>query len=394
MFIFFLYKGYIFEIYRMNKTSKQIGLRNYGFNCFINTTLQCLKNCDSIHNELFINDKEDNDILDQLRLYIDNTKNGKNNDINIEINDTKRQIDRKLLSYFNVYFMFKKLIIALRTGDEKTMKPDELFMACKDASQHKFMEHLFNGTQNDIQEFLIFILDILHESKSYTKSINVPEKTNNNIETMIKIKTLETFKQHFEKSYSWIVKDFYFLNLNITKCSKCCYSSLTYEPKNILLVPIPSERDVSIYDCFDHYFGKDVFSEGEEWKCEKCENKKDNYKECRLIDSPKTLIIVIKRFYYNNGWRRHNQLVNFPEILNISPYVIGSNKNITYTLMSTGNHIGSLSGGHYYAYCKEGGDWLCYNDENIKREGSFNDIVSKSTYLLFYKKNVNSSILN
>lgn len=378
------------------KNFKPSGLKNHGFNCFINTTIQCLKNCKPVYNELYLNQEVDYKILESLKEYIQtNVKNkdsneldGNNKEFKIYYENVSKKVDDKLLSYYKVYFTFKNLILNLRDNTGNTVLPDELIISCKEASKYKGMEYLFNGTQNDIQEFLTFILDVLHDSKEYSHDIIVPE-SDGSVQENIKKKAVETFKLHYEKNYSWIIQNFYFLTLNITKCSKCNYSSLTYEPGNMLCIPIPSENDVSLYDCLDHYFGKDVFNENEKWTCDRCENKNSNYKECRLINCPNTLIISVKRFDYIGMWTKHTQKVSFPEILNLSPYLVGKSQNINYELVATGNHVGSLQGGHYFAYCKEDGNWLCYNDESINKMSSFNDIVNNTTYLLFYKKNTN-----
>lgn len=43
-----------------------------------------------------------------------------------------------------------------------------------------------------------------------------------------------------------------------------------------------------------------------------------------------------------------------------------------------------MSGGHYYAYCKNKGIWISFNDERLS--WYFKPIVDKDVYLLFYKR--------
>ena len=170
---------------------KHAGLKNFGFNCFINTTLQCLQNSSSIYNELYSNDDVDSIILEKLKNYTQN----KEQEHILKTNNFNKKIDDKLFSLLKVYFTFKKLIINVKTQKE-TQCPGDFILACKEVSNFKYMEHLFNGSQNDVQEFLTFLLDSLHDAKSFYKKIIVPEQEDN-INDIIKNKAITVFKTHF-----------------------------------------------------------------------------------------------------------------------------------------------------------------------------------------------------
>lgn len=363
------------------------GIKNFGFNCFINTTIQCLKSCEYLINELKNNDENEKNMLLKMKKYMDNNENNINEEIKIDIQGTEKIIDDKLFSYLKLYFNFKMLINNLLSNDNMTFCPKDLFLSCKQASNFNYAEHLFDGSQNDMQEFLSFILDTINESISYNKEIIITNNNSSNVLEIIKKNSLVTYKKHFEKNYSYFVKNFYFLILSVIKCNSCEHNNLSYEPSNLLCLPIPNTNNVTIYDCLDHYFGKDIFDDKNKWKCDKCNNTELNYKESRLINAPPILIIVIKRFQYTNfGWNKQDQLVNFPEILDISAYVIGKNENKnSYKLKAVGNHNGNLRGGHYYAFCKEDDEWFNYNDESITKINP-NNIITNSAYTLFYEK--------
>ena len=44
-----------------------------------------------------------------------------------------------------------------------------------------------------------------------------------------------------------------------------------------------------------------------------------------------------------------------------------------------------MNGGHYYAYCKNKGIWITFNDENLSKT---KNPVDKDAYLLFYKRRI------
>ena len=99
---------------------------------------------------------------------------------------------------------------------------------------------------------------------------------------------------------------------------------------------------------------------------------------------PDTLIIHIKRFKQSGYFStKNNRLVEFPiEGLDMTPYCLTEGK--VYDLYAVSNHYGSLGGGHYTAFAKNG-QWLHYDDSSVSHVRDFNEIVSQAAYVLFYK---------
>ena len=59
-----------------------------------------------------------------------------------------------------------------------------------------------------------------------------------------------------------------------------------------------------------------------------------------------------------------------------------------YDLYAVSNHYGSLSFGHYTAYCKnpETGRWYDFNDSSVSALTSDQDAISNSAYVLYYMR--------
>jgi ubiquitin carboxyl-terminal hydrolase 4/11 len=80
--------------------------------------------------------------------------------------------------------------------------------------------------------------------------------------------------------------------------------------------------------------------------------------------------------------------------LDLSPYVLsaknglGEDVSLQYDLYAVSNHYGSLSFGHYTAYCKnpETGIWYDFNDSSVSRLTSDQDAISNSAYVLYYMR--------
>jgi ubiquitin C-terminal hydrolase len=98
------------------------------------------------------------------------------------------------------------------------------------------------------------------------------------------------------------------------------------------------------------------------------------------------LVIDLKRF--NSSNRKNQCLVDFPiENLNLSPYVIGYNKDsYVYDLYGVCNHSGGVHGGHYSSFIKNAnGKWYHFND-TIVVEIMESNIITPKAYCLFYRK--------
>ena len=120
---------------------------------------------------------------------------------------------------------------------------------------------------------------------------------------------------------------------------------------------------------------------------------KHNY----IWDSPKILIILLKRFEYTyTGATKLNNIINFPfENFDITPYLHPNNvsKYKKYDLFAINNHtnfsnfgFNGISFGHYYSYCKNytNGKWYNYDDDKVT-ESSESKIITKHAYMLFYR---------
>ena len=114
-----------------------------------------------------------------------------------------------------------------------------------------------------------------------------------------------------------------------------------------------------------------------------------------VYKAPDYLIIHLKRFSHNRntmfGTRKINDFINFPTTgLDLNPYVQEGHtddKSYLYDLYAVSNHFGSLSGGHYTAFCKNPlyKKWFNFDDTDVSHANE-KDVVSKAAYVLFYKR--------
>ena len=330
------------------------GLVNFGNTCYMNSAIQCLSH---IHN---------------FRAYF--TSKDFSKDINREKDEIKLVVE------------WYKVINAL-WQENSVVKPqsfrNEVRML---AFKQGINLNLVGNGQNDVQEFLLFLISSLHNGLSKKVNMNISGKVVNDLDR----KALEAFKSwrlFFKDDYSKLVELFYGQHIsNIYSLDKVLLST-TYEPFCYLTLPIPDKNNISIQDCLDCYTQYERLQGDNKWYNEKTKEYEECYKQIKFWNTPQVLIIVLKRFL--NSGEKNNSLVDFPlDNLDLSHLSLGygAHKN-KYELRSIANHIGSLGGGHYFAYSlhRDNKKWYCYND-SVVREVSEQDLVSEKAYCLFYEK--------
>ena len=372
------------------------GIHNYGFNCFLNSVIQCLKFTPSLIK--FLTEEEEHD---KMILKIINDCDDEE-DIASSTLLAEKNIDLKRVNQLNIYYHFRKVVKEL-FNTQKTIDPKHFYFACKkeviENSHDEFHVNLFRNNQCDPQEFLTYLLDMLHEAK---KSENTNSLTYTNISDSDSIEKKLTYKSEIafkkqHKTYSWFIDEFYFTQANVTncKCKECSYYTINYTSTNILNIPIVKNKiDVTLYDYLNDYFGIETL---DEWKCDKCPNKIGNTRQYRLMNCPKTLIIQLERFNKRIVRGRYatvklSKHIDFPFLLNMSEYKL-INKKIEnqYELYGVVNHVGgSTDSGHYYSYCKniissdDDQSWYELNDTSISKI-STSQIITENAYMLFYR---------
>ena len=102
---------------------------------------------------------------------------------------------------------------------------------------------------------------------------------------------------------------------------------------------------------------EETLSGNDKWYCNKCKDHVVATKKMEVYKTPEILIIHFKRFSHSRsmfGSKKITEKIDFPiDGLNMSNYVLQKDgKKIIYDLYAVSNHFGSLSGGHYTAFCK------------------------------------------
>lgn len=137
--------------------------------------------------------------------------------------------------------------------------------------------------QQDAQEFLLFILERLHDELSYKDSDERELdsdsldgyilKWNININMKDKENYLKWYKSLIKSEGNSPINDLFQGHLqNKLICNKCGYESINYSPFTILSLPIPNNHNdrVNLSDCLRYYTQDEILTGDNAWHCPKC----------------------------------------------------------------------------------------------------------------------------
>ena len=337
------------------------GLKNLGNTCYMNSTLQCLSNIPGFR-EFFLRKKH----LEEL-------------------NTTRGQSKGELAKAFGALLV--RLWQSKSEGSLNSVKPVQVKKIIGKVASR------FSGyQQHDAQEFLLFLLDALHDDLNrvvrqvpFEELKDIPAETND-------AKAQRCWQNYIDRNDSFIVDTFCGQLHSEIVCQQCGKTSNVFEPFMDLSTPIPEATDnrpVSVQDCLNAFTQTEVLSGLEAVYCSKCKDHCESMKTIRVHKLPEVLVIHLKRF---SSHKKLAKAVQIPiESLDMQPYTTSAasplrdNEQQEYKLIGAVNHMGSFHGGHYTADClhSERKQWCKFNDSivsNIKPE----QIDNEDAYLLIY----------
>lgn len=258
---------------------------------------------------------------------------------------------------------------------------------------HIKKRNIFTGwAQNDLQEFLLFIIECMHNSKKRAIHVQLNGTVSNETDDLA-IKCYTTLKHNYEKGdYSEIADLFngVFVSRLFTPDGTHLHSTRP-EIYSILDLPIPSQTarsNLHLMDCLDVFVDDEIV---QDWENETSRTVEPVKKNIAFWSFPKILIITLKR-YSPDGQSKNDAFVDFPiDDLDLSKYVIGYKPaSYNYKLFGVANHMGGVNGGHYTAFVNcfsgtPGEKWICCNDSAVF-EIDKSSVVSALAYCLFYRK--------
>jgi ubiquitin C-terminal hydrolase len=298
------------------------GLNNIGNTCFINATLQCLFN------------------IPQFNAFLD-----------------KYICSTLLVKEFN------DLRVMMHQGHQ-IITPGRFVNVIRHISKEKKMDIFTTNAQNDLSEFLTFIVNEMHTEMVQKIQIDIPPNLND-----IDKKCFEMMKTTYSNDYSFIIEYFYGICITIIDTPDKILA-IKPDPFFILDLSIPNLPLVTLEDCLKLYVQPDSI----DWKDETTNETISASKKNRFWRMPKLLFVVFKRF--DNFGNKNNTMVHVPLEFTMN--------NLKYLLLSVCNHSGNTNHGHYTCNVRKD-QWYEINDEciNIIPESK---VITPNAYCLLFSQ--------
>lgn len=311
-----------------------IGIANLGNTCFLNSCLQILYQCPSLDNIL-----------------------------------NKPPILNKERPDAHVFKHWHEIRHGTRKNSQNTIVfPRGLLNAVRYVAQQKHADTFVSQEQNDFSEFLLFFVECLHQSISRPVEISIGGEPVNNTDKMA-MTCYRMLKEQYKTDYSELYELFY--GISVTRIHSLQNESTIYSvrPEQFFVLDLPvQENDQTILDCLDHHTEAETMEGENAWFNDQTNTKEDIRKTLAFFKLPEILFICLKRFSFDRRCRKKNDLIEFPETINMQKYYCGyhaSKQN--YRLKAVCYHMGSMNYGHYTASVKQHNteQWFYCDDERI-----------------------------
>jgi len=321
---------------------------------------------------------------------------------------------------------YGELVRALWTKEEGAVPTKPFWSAMIPVAMKEGFEQFRVPIPHDAHEFLVFILDQIHEALSEKVTMTIRPPLENTQKTRDAASALGFWKSAFEKSYSPMVDLLFGLLRKSVTCEVCKNESVTWETMNIhkVCVPKQADRPLGLLDLMrEECKGETI----DEYACDHCiasaakqaadaaanarqaeaaepaDDEKQEKPAPVRTKANKTLsywrlgnwVIVTLKRNENNG-RKINTIIDIPKTITFGelfhPNSEEASAKASYELFSTIEHHGSSGGGHYTSHAKHSvtEKWTFYDDESGIEVPDVR--INNSTYVVMYRKATPSSL--
>ncbi|KAH9286375.1 Ubiquitin carboxyl-terminal hydrolase 23 [Echinococcus granulosus] len=286
-----------------------MGLQNYGSNCFIDAVLQILL--------------ATGPMLSYLHRQHSNPDSCAN---------TRHQVFCGLCALHRLYRAHHLANIMDKGANEEFVYSVSMVSESLQFNRHE-----------DAHEYLLALLNLMARNADIAELEKSPTSSNHNI-----IRKL-------------------FGGQTVTKvpCSVCSTSSQSYD--HWLNLSLDISKSDSLQESLARYMEEEVLCDGNEYVCSVCQQSQSATRLTRIHQAPPILIVQLNRFTPRNDKLDYH--VDFPLLFGMTPHMADSSgPPVRYRLYPTINHRGGHSQcGHYVAFTRRRYNlWYCHNDDTVR----------------------------
>ncbi len=326
-------------------SSNTVGLQNLGNRCYFNALTQCLLKLEPLNTLL----------RDNIELYQDNS----------------------------LARAFVNLQDAYNSETGPAYRPTDFYNAIFASSRTYTAYDLAKGEQRDSADLFRFITKYLcgtDEMKDQPTGIftelNRFTSTKNYVSNLLENNATYRYLKDINKR----------LNVGLKETRRCPNNhEITNHTLTQISLPINADN---LNELLNNYCNQGTA----EYFCEQCNDYVTGEERRKFFHLPQILSIQLKRFSKSNGTiSKITSGVSIPLDLDVSDYItsdISDDVSKIYNLIGVVCHSGSLDGGHYFAYVKDGDTWYKCNDSSATIVTNLTSTMGTTTpYILFYQRN-------
>lgn len=355
-----------------------------GNTCFFNSCLQCILASPSF----IMNLHEHKDDLPRGSLMNELLELG------TQEKTSPRSVFRHLIRKNRVY------------GYYNQQDSQEAFANMLDIIENEIKKMKYSDFRLDFQGYLVYqihcfrcqLTELLFQDNT-TILLDIERNTEDYPQLMNEVVKMKTGKQRVGSAQNFIEFDKKTIkeHRNVEKSGFVGESMSIYEDISQLTGkggrPHSSKLEKMLKNFFDYSF---FTQKKHEYKCERCKKQSTYaFKKFYMFRPPEVLVLCVKKFAKSKfslfgRWMKSSVNVTYPEILDLSQYMI--NVNLTdqtnkglYRLLGVVHHSGGLGGGHYTSYIRKNEKWYYISDSYYK-ESSLKSALNADAYLVFYEK--------
>jgi ubiquitin C-terminal hydrolase len=344
-----------------------IGLGNLGNTCYANAALQALRHQTDLTMFLFQNKHR-------------------------EILEKKGGVE-KADHHGKFVCAYADLIHQMWNGEGPAyVRPEGFWQVMLESAVRAGFDHFNYRAPHDSQEFLMFVLDEIHEGLKEKVTMTIAARPR----PPLAEEGIQTWKKFFENQYSPLVELVFTLQLNTVRCEECSSEFYRWETNNMFKCSVPEEPGPGTngsYTLVDLMKRECVEENIDEYACDKCSatdtKKRTKAKKQHAVWRMGNWVIVVLKRNSNSG-RRINTPVDIP-MTQVFGDVFHSQSPETsrtgaYDLFAVINHHGGANGGHYTAQAKNPltSRWNLFDDESV-HELADGPSIDASAYIVFYR---------
>ena len=285
------------------------------------------------------------------------------------------------------------LVSALRTPGDAIIIPG-LFVRAFVEFAREINDDIRFGAQADAAEAIQILMDGLHMQLACEVNMRIKHTAAHMTpENAERSRSLESWKQFFQKEYSPLIGAYYGQTQTKVVCTGCKAASTRYEPWAVLKVPIPGADKEgadapNLQACIAGAFASETI---DDYACDACKAKGPAAMSNAISRFPAHVILSLKRFT-NQGRKVRARIAYDEDNIDLSPWQAWSSGGQVYRVMSAVEHLGSSRGGHYIMRTRDltDGKWYVYDDGAVS-VSPIGGAAGPDTYILFLEQVIKKS---